>query len=52
MIVGAKLVPYSLTRDRYDPCVIRDAGLLSVVTAIALKRGLSGLLIIELRWRD
>ncbi len=51
-IVEAGLVAYYLTRDRYDPCVIRDAGLLSVVTAIALKRGLSGLLIIGLRWRD
>ena len=42
MIVGAKLVPYSLTRDRYDLCVIRDAGLLAVVTARILKSGLSG----------
>jgi len=40
-IVEAKLVAYYLTRDRYDPCVIRDAGLLSVVTAMTLKRGLS-----------
>ncbi len=41
-IVEAKLGPYYLTRDRYDPFVIRDAGLLSVVTAMSLKRGLSG----------